>query len=403
MIELVDALEFLRRQQREKLVLLDTRSPGEFAAGHIPGALSLPLFSEAERAEVGTMYKQVGPRPALLRGLELVGPKMRFLVEEATRLSQADFGLSPKSVGLAEESAPDFGLSPKPAESTFGGGAGLSPKPAMEQSSGTAVGSPKIGVYCWRGGSRSSSVAWLLETAGFAVTRLEGGYKAYRQYGRSYLDATPFNFQVVDGPTGSGKTAFLHALARKGAQVLDLEGIAKHKGSAFGLTPGDEQPSNEAAENEIIACLLRHDLNRPIWVENESRNIGKVFLPDAIVAAIARGHRVELSLPLADRLDHIVQQYGRYKRSVLAETFHHLRKRLGLEATQKAIAAVDAGDLRLAAEIALGYYDKTYAHATSRQEHSGHERHETTFSGLKALAERLTLRDDKLNKHQLSR
>ena len=340
----VDAAEFLRLQREQGLVLLDTRSPGEYAQGHIVGAESLPLFSDAERARVGTTYKQVDSREALLEGLDIVGPKMRWLVEEAGRLGGAQFGGSTR---------------------------------------------PQVGVYCWRGGSRSGAVSWLLSTAGFEVVRLAGGYKAYRQYARAFLDDLPFRFKSIDGSTGSGKTVLLHALRQNGAQTLDLEGIANHKGSAFGLTPGDTQPSSEQAENEIYAVLAGYDTTRPVWVENESRNVGKVFLPDGIVDAIAGAHRVEIVVPTEDRVAHIVEQYGRYKRSVLADTFHHLRKRLGGQATQEAVAAVDAGDLATAARIALRYYDKAYAHYSARQAHPTAERHEVRFGELGALAKRL--------------
>ena len=344
MTELVGVEELLRRQREESLVLLDTRSPGEFAAGHIAGAQSLPLFSDAERARVGTIYKQVDPREALLVGLGLVGPRMRGLVEEAGRLAGADFGLPAK---------------------------------------------PTVGVYCWRGGSRSGSMAWLLATAGFAVTRLEGGYKAYRQANRGLLESLPFDLRVVDGPTGSGKTVLLAELARAGAQVLDLEAIAHHKGSAFGLTPGDSQPTTETAENEIATVLRGFDVSRPVWIENESRNVGRVFLPEALVAAMAVAPRIELVIPTEQRLDHIVAQYGRYRRSILADTFHRLRKRLGNEAAQRAIAHVDAGELRAAAAIALEYYDKTYAHYAARQSPARVERHDSRIDDLPALAQRL--------------
>ncbi len=349
MIHEIAVAELLGRQ-RAGLVILDTRSPGEFGFGHLIGARSLPLFTDAERATVGTLYKQVNPREALLSGLDIVGPKMRAIVEGATTLSSADFSSGGEGAG----------------------GGGLSPKPA-------------IGVYCWRGGSRSSSVAWLLDTAGFEVYRLKGGYKAYRHFVRESFDDLAYDFRVVDGSTGSGKTVLLHALARAGAQVLDLEGIANHKGSAFGLSPGDVQPSTEQAENLIFATLSGFDESRPVWVENESRNVGKVFLPSHLVDALAAAKRYEIVVPTEDRLDHIVAQYGRYPRAQLADTFHHLRKRLGLEGAQRAITAVDAGDLRTAAEIALGYYDKAYAHYSSRQLPEGVVRREVRFGALGAL------------------
>ena len=330
--------DFLAAVRARSLPVLDTRSPGEYTRGHLAGAHPLPLFTDDERARVGTTYKQVEPRQALLLGLELVGPKMRWLVEEAERLA---------------------------------GGVG------------------EVALYCWRGGQRSAATAWLLAQAGFTVARLAGGYKAYRRHARAFIDDLPFDLRVVDGLTGSGKTVFLHALEAAGAQVLDLEGIANHKGSSFGLTPGDSQPTSEHAENLIYARLAGFDASRPVWVENESRNVGKVFLPDGLVDAIAAGHRVELVVPTEDRVEHIVGQYGRYKRSVLADTFHHLRKRLGGQASQEAIAAVDAGDLHTATRIALRYYDKTYTHYSARQAHPSSERHEVRIAELPELARRL--------------
>ena len=350
MIEETGVGTFLARR-KGGLVILDTRSPGEFDAGHIVGAASLPLFSDAERARVGTAYKQVAPREALLQGLEIVGPKMRWLVEEASRLTGARFGLSPKPGAPAER--------------------------------------PCVGVYCWRGGSRSGSVAWLLDTAGFDVVRLRGGYKTYRTHARALLDDLPFDFHVVDGLTGSGKTLLLHELSRAGAQVLDLEGIARHKGSAFGLSPGDEQPTTEHAENLIYAHLSGFDASRPVWVENESRNVGRVFLPQGLLDAVERGRRYELRVPQDERVAHIVGQYGSYKRQVLADTFHHLRKRLGGAASQAAIAAVDAGDLASAAEIALVYYDKAYRHYSERQGWTESRVLESSMADFPALAQRL--------------
>ena len=345
MADLSDVGEYFRLRDADRLPLLDTRSSGEYAAGHLVGAHSLPLFSDEERARVGTTYKRVDPREALLLGLEIVGPKMRALVERAAELTGASFG------------------------------------------TGEA---PRVAVGCWRGGSRSASVAWLLETAGFAVLRLRGGYKAYRAHAREFLETARFDWRVIDGSTGSGKTVLLHSLRERGAQVLDLEGIARHKGSAFGLTPGDAQPTSEHAENMIFDVMRRFDPARPVWVENESRNVGHVFLPDAVVRNLAGGHRVEIVVPAEDRVAHIVEQYGAYKASVLADTVHRIRKRLGGLRSQQAIAAVDAGDLATAARIALDYYDKAYAHYSARQAHPTAERHELRFDELDDLASRLS-------------
>ena len=328
----------LLQLQREGLLVVDTRSPSEYRQGHLPGAVSLPLFDDAERAEVGTLYKQVDPRSAMLRGLEIVGPKLAGLVLEADEL----------------------------------------------------VGRPgRLGLYCWRGGQRSSSLSWLLRQAGHEVLRLEGGYKAYRSYIRAQLDALPFRFQVIDGLTGSGKTQLLHELAQQGAQVLDLEAIACHRGSSFGLQPGAIQPSTEAAENAIHAQLSAFDPQRPVFVENESRNIGRVFLPEGINLALAAGHRIEVIVPLEARLDHLVADYGNYPPELLQAAFVRLRKRLGAAATQEALRALDQGELRTAASIALRYYDKCYRHYSQRQAPRTQERFEATPTAFPALAAEL--------------
>ena len=340
MIELVAPEDFIDKQAAG-LVVLDTRSPGEYAAGHLIGAKSLPLFSDEERAKVGTTYKQVNPQEALLEGLEIVGPKMRWLVEEAYRFA---------------------------SESAF-------PK--------------QVGVYCWRGGQRSSSVAWLLEKAGLEVVRLEGGYKAYRNYGRAYMEKMPHSFTVVDGSTGSGKTVLLQELQKRGAQVLDLEGIANHRGSAFGLIPGTIQPTSEQATNLIFDQLRQFDSSKTVWVENESRNIGQVFLPDAITHTLANSHRLEIVVPRADRVAHIVEMYGDYPCEQLIATFEKIQKRLGGLAVKQATEAINAGDLATAAELALVYYDKAYAHYSARQEVPSVERVEVGIKELGELAGRL--------------
>lgn len=344
MIHDCDAAELLSEMRERNLTALDTRSPGEFAAGHLSGARSLPLFSDEERAAVGTTYKQVGPREAVLQGLEFVGPKMRDLVEGAARLTGAQFG---------------------------------------------GERAPRVGVYCWRGGQRSGSVAWLLARGGFEVLRLRGGYKAYRQYARAFLDELPHRFAVVDGATGSGKTVLLRELAARGAQVLDLEGIANHRGSAFGLAPGAVQPTTEQAENEIYARLASFDPALPVWVENESRNVGKVFLPEGIVDNLAGSPRILLEMSTEDRVRHIVDEYGDYPREHLVGVFVHLRKRLGGQATQAAIAAVDAGDLAAATRLALVYYDKAYAHYSERQGHPSTRRVPARYGAWDRLADQL--------------
>ncbi|MFZ9732902.1 MAG: tRNA 2-selenouridine(34) synthase MnmH, partial [Schleiferiaceae bacterium] len=207
--------------------LFDVRSPAEFAHGHVPGAVSLPLFSDAERAEVGTVYKQQSPAKAVRLGLKFAGARMADLVAEVDARAKRD----------------------------------TSP----------------VEVYCWRGGQRSGSVAWLLRTAGYEVERWEGGYKAYRH---RVLEswAQPRPYVVLAGLTGSGKTEVLRALHELGGPVLDLEGLAHHKGSAFGQIGELPQPTNEQFENDGALRLAELDGQPRIWIEDESRSIGRIWL-----------------------------------------------------------------------------------------------------------------------------
>ncbi len=299
----------------EQPVLLDVRSPGEYAAGHIGGAVSLPLFDDAERAEVGTLYKQTSPDAALLRGLELAGGKMRRLVEQAR----------------------------------------------------AAAPSGRVVVQCWRGGQRSASVGWLLEQAGMQVAQLSGGYKAYRAYVRAWLGEAHHELRVLSGPTGSGKTPVLHALRKMGASVIDLEGLANHKGSSFGALGEDPQPSSEAFENMLFTALRKLPTDRPVWVEDESRMIGTVCQPDTFYERLVVAAVVELMQPLEWRVDNLVQNYAGYPKEGLVAAFTRLRKKLGGQHLQGALDALDQKDYTAACRIALVYYDKAYAHYAERK------------------------------------
>ena len=300
----------------DRPVLLDVRSPGEFRSGHAPDAVSLPLFEDDERAEVGTLYKQHSPDAALLRGLEIVGPKMRRLVEDARR------------------AAPD----------------------------GRAV------VQCWRGGQRSASVGWLLEQAGMEVAQLTGGYKAYRAYVRNWLSEPHHPLRVLSGPTGSGKTAILHEMAARGAAVVDLERLANHKGSSFGALGEAEQPTTEEFENLLFAALRAIPAGRQVWLEDESRMIGTVCQPDVFYQRLVAAPVVELVQPTEWRVKKLVDAYSGYELADLCAAFTRLRKRLGGQHLQSALDALADRDYAAAARIALVYYDKTYAHYAERKD-----------------------------------
>lgn len=297
--------------------LLDVRSPGEFARGHIPGAISFPLFTDVERAEVGTVYKQQGRAAAVQIGLERVGPRLHTMVAEASLLAR--------------------------------GG--------------------QLSVYCWRGGMRSGAVAWLLEQAGLSVQRLPGGYKAWRNRGLAAL-AEPRPLVIVGGMTGSAKTDALHALAERGEQVLDLEALAGHRGSAFGGIGLPPQPTQEHFENLLAVAWQSFDFARPVWVEDESRLIGSIRLPESLWAHMSTAPLLVLELPATARVDYLMSNYGQLDPAALADSISRLRKRMGGAANQAALTALAEGDLHSTCAILLDYYDRAYRHGlTDRASH----------------------------------
>lgn len=314
MLKKINVADFLTKQAEAPRVIFDVRSPGEFRQGHIPGASSFPLFDDAERAVIGTLYKQQGKENAMQKGLELVGPKIAPFVTEAKRLCPQG----------------------------------------------------KLFLHCWRGGLRSKNMALLFTTAGFEVEVIEGGYKAYRKYIRKVLGEKR-QLIVLSGQTGSGKTDILKALAAQGEQIIDLEGIAHHKGSAFGGLMQPEQPSTEHFENLLHQRVTELDPGRPIWVEDESMAIGKVFIPDTFWKRMLAAPNVLLRIPRAVRVERLVAEYAEASDAELADALARIQKRLGGQHVKAAEAALATRDYRKGAEIALQYYDKAYAYGLKKK------------------------------------
>lgn len=288
---------------------MDVRSPAEFEQGRIPGALNLPLFENDERAQVGTCYKQRGREAAIELGLSLVGPKLVTMVQQAKAWA----------------------------------------------------GDRHVRVHCWRGGMRSGSVAWLLETAGLKVTVLKGGYKTFRRWCLARFEQ-PKPISILGGMTGSGKTDILHALAELGEPVLDLEGLANHRGSSYGGLTQPPQPSTEQFENEIAVRWERFSDRHPIWIEGESRRIGACRIPQALFDRMMRAPVVQVERPRAERVRYLVEIYGAAQRDELIAATERIRKRLGGARAQEAVRAIQQGNLARAADIVLDYYDKTYTY-----------------------------------------
>ena len=211
---------------------------------------------------------------------------------------------------------------------------------------------------------RSEQMAWLFDQAGFQVAILTGGYKSYRRFIRNGL-TRKVDMIVLGGMTGSGKTETLHALHQKGEQILDLEKMANHKGSVFGALGQEAQPTNEQFENNLFSEWMRFDLSRPVWVENESRMIGNITIPEPFYEQMTQARMVILEVPRDKRLPRVIGEYSRFGKEDLKNAILRISEKLGGTRTQEAILAIDDANLDKAAVIALDYYDKSYQFATS--------------------------------------
>ncbi|MFN7678327.1 MAG: tRNA 2-selenouridine(34) synthase MnmH [Cyanobacteriota bacterium] len=295
--------------------LIDVRTPAEYGRGHIPGAVNLPLFSDGERAEVGTLYKQIGREAAVRRGLALVAPRLASL---------ADALLEARA---AHPNAP-------------------------------------LRLHCWRGGLRSSSLAWLASTLALPTQVLEGGYKAYRQWVLALMEH-PWPLRLLGGRTGTGTTALLRALERRGVAVIDLEDLAGHRGSSFGALGLPPQPSGEQFENRLAAALLRQAHANAIWLEAESAQVGVCRIPSALWRQMNAAPMLEVRRPLQERLRHLVAIYGPHDREALVAATQRIAKRLGPQRTAAAVAAIRAGQMETACAHMLEYYDRCYDRASA--------------------------------------
>ena len=324
-------------EKAQNLPVIDVRSPGEYAHAHIPGAVSIPLFDNEERALVGTKYKNAGKDAAVLLGLSLVGPKL------------ADFVRQSKKLNLVNKD---------------------------------------VLVHCWRGGMRSGSFAWLLDTAGLTASTLIGGYKAYRN---AVLSAfiEPRNLIILGGKTGSGKTDILKELARQGEQIIDLEALANHKGSSYGAIGQRPQPASEQFENLIFQALHRLDSGRRIWLEDESRNVGSCFVPMALWQQMRVAPVAFIDMPKKNRIQRLVTEYAGIDHGLLVEATERIRKRLGGKVTKDAVEALARHDYATVADLTLDYYDKAYLYGLSQRDAATIYPMETTDDNPLQTAQRL--------------
>jgi tRNA 2-selenouridine synthase len=300
--------------------IVDVRSEGEFAEDHIPGAISCPVLHDAERAEVGTMDRQQSSFEARRRGAALVSRNIAFHLEHAFHDKPRDW------------------------------------RPL---------------VYCWRGGNRSGAMAHILERVGWRADQLEGGYRAYRRAIVAALEELPqrLSFIVICGPTGSGKSRLLQQLALAGAQTLDLEALASHRGSVLGGLPAQPQPGQKLFESKLWDILRRADASRPVYVESESRKVGELRVPDALLARMRAAPCVRLEAPMPVRIGLLRAEYAHFEAdvSLLASQLDRLVELHGRDriAHWRQLAGRGAWD-PLVEELLRDHYDPAYRRSLAR-------------------------------------
>ena len=319
-VKRISITEFVSMMEQHPI--LDVRSPSEYAHAHMKNAYSLPLFSDEERKVVGTAYKQQGKQPAIKLGLNYFGVKMAAMVSEVEAILAA------------------------------------SPDPNNKL----------VLVHCWRGGMRSAGVAWLLDLYGYTVYTLAGGYKAYRNWVVAQF-TIPYQCKVLGGFTGSGKTETLHALQALKEPIIDLEGLAHHKGSAFGNLGQPIQPSQEQFENILAQLLFKiHTEHAYVWVEDESRRIGLVNIPAPLFEQMRKSKVYFLDIPFSQRLQFIVSGYGKFEKDKLMTAILRIKKRLGGLETKTAINFLIEDDVVSSFSVLLTYYDKLYLKGANNRE-----------------------------------
>ena len=295
--------------------VVDVRSPAEFAIDHVPGAVNCPVLSNEERARVGTTYKQVSPFEARKMGAALVARTVAHHVE--THFASRD---------------PDW-------------------KPL---------------IYCWRGGKRSGAMTLVLREIGWDAASLEGGYQSYRRAMLAQLDVLParFGYRVICGPTGSGKSRLLQKLAARGAQVLDLESLAHHRGSVLGDLPGDPQPAQKMFESLLWNALRGFDPARRVYVEAESKRIGALRVPETLLDCMRKSNCVRIEATAAERTRFLIEEYRHFlvepawlKAQLLRLTALHSKATVS-----RWLAQIDAGEWEgLVGDLLAAHYDPAYA------------------------------------------
>jgi tRNA 2-selenouridine synthase len=304
-VDAISVSDFLNKSQNE--LIIDVRAPIEFFKGHLPNAINIPLFEDSERAEIGTLYKQQGKDTAVNRGLEVVSPKMTSFVNQVKELSK----------------------------------------------------NKKVFVYCFRGGMRSNSFAWLMNTSGLNAVILKGGYKAFRNYVLEYFNIEK-EIILLGGKTGSGKTDILKKLKEQNLQIVDLEGIAHHKGSAFGAINEQKQNPQQVFEHELYNQLATLDSTLPIILEDEAQTIGFNKLPHGWWQQMKQSTIIKIEIPFELRVQKLVEDYTTVDIDALKACVIKIGQQLGTLNTKLCLQYLDEKNLSDVARLSLLYYDRAY-------------------------------------------
>ncbi len=300
--------------QFSHLPTVDVRSPQEYAHAHIPGALSIPLFSDQERAIVGTLYKQQGREAAVRAGLEIIAPHMISFIDQLRSFTEKK----------------------------------------------------ELVVHCWRGGMRSHAVAMLFSFAGYKTYQIIGGYKGVKQELRHYITTTNFRPILIGGHTGSGKTKLLAELEKQGEQVINLEDIAHHRGSTYGNLGQHAQPTQEQFNLRLFWQLYQCDPQKTLWLEHEGRRIGSLHVPQEIISKLEKAPVVCIKIPEKERMNRILEEYGSFAKDELIASTKQLEQRLGNQKMQEVCCNIQEDNLTAAVEKLLQHYDAAYNFATQR-------------------------------------
>lgn len=332
-IEKIDIGDFLSLSPA--LPVIDVRSPGEYNHAHLPCAFNVPIFTDEQRAVIGTAYKKEGRHIAVDHGLEFFSERMKII--------------------------------PGKIEDIIG------EKKIDKISSSFISGDKKkdILVYCWRGGMRSAAIAWLMSLYGNKIYLLNGGYKSFRKWVLSQFEKK-YSLKVLGGYTGSGKTEILKKLKKNGKVTIDLEDLANHKGSAFGGLGEDAQPSSEMFENLLAVELYKANAatqnNQEIWIEDESAHIGRVGIPRQFWNQMRESPLYFIDIDFEERVNYIVKNYGKFDKQELTNCILKIQKRLGGLNTKNSIQFLSENSVKEAFSILVKYYDKMYEESLNRRD-----------------------------------